>query len=71
MTEMIRQLLKVAYDVPSTSYVAVDIPVFVDTAVTWLMSYRALSGPFCLLAIRSVAAGPIRVFASQNKSLWK
>lgn len=56
VTEMIPQLLYVAYNVAST--VGIAIPVLVDTVVTFLVSFQALSGPLCLLAIRLVCARP-------------
>lgn len=52
MAEMIPQLLKVTYNVSLLASIAT--PEFVDTAVTFLVSFQALNAPLCLLAVRFV-----------------
>ncbi|KAH7704390.1 hypothetical protein AAVH_28417, partial [Aphelenchoides avenae] len=49
MAEMIPQMLKVAYNI--IVYAGISPPAVVGTAVTFLVSFQALSAPLCLLAV--------------------
>lgn len=52
MAEMVPQVLKVAYNI--ASYAKIATPAIVYTAISFLVSFQALSAPLCLLAIRYV-----------------
>lgn len=55
MAEMIPQIMKVTYNI--TSLAKVPTPAIIYTAVSFLVSFQALSAPLCLLAVRYVNGG--------------